>query len=144
MSVLLLCTVALRRKDWGGGVGGGGGGAQSRQAVGTESHRRRFYVTLCCLSVWVASINFFLDQPDVISRVRLLTGEDAVGRTGRRPSCPLQGGFSRAFGLDAAVTEPWKEERKFLAGSELNKTHPEMSFPGDKRASSSRLVSKRS
>ena len=33
------------------------------------------------------------------------------------PSCPLQGGFPGAFGLNAAVTEPWQKRRKkkFLA-----------------------------
>lgn len=76
-------------------------------------------------SVFVASINwvgvflffklygvfffliFLLDQPGVVRRVP--TPDSAVsGRAdGMVPSGPLQGSFSRAFGLNAAVTEPW-------------------------------------
>lgn len=76
-------------------------------------------------SVFVASINlvgffcffltlrvffliiFLLDQPGEVRRVP--TPDSAVsGRAdGMVPSGPLQGSFSRAFGLNAAVTEPW-------------------------------------
>lgn len=53
-----------------------------------------------------------MDQPGEVRRVP--TPDSAVsGRAdGMVPSGPLQGSFSRAFGLNAAVTEPWGEDRR--------------------------------
>lgn len=85
-------------------------------------HRVTQNVLLCkiALSVFVASIN-------------LVFFWTSQGRSGESNSCqhcqwtggwivpsgPLQGGFSRAFGLNAAVTEPWQRrwgKKMVLAG----------------------------
>lgn len=78
-------------------------GAQSLEDVGTELQ----FLCKNVLSLWQRS-TWFLTRQVTIGRVHLLEREDNVGglEDGSFPSCPLQGGFSRAFWLNAAVTEP--------------------------------------